>query len=59
MEPHVGSNKPGHEKAINIAKKYLAGKIDAECTISQVEEWKKTNAQTAELLSTKLSNKFQ
>ncbi|CAG8697525.1 13662_t:CDS:2, partial [Acaulospora morrowiae] len=46
-------------RAINIAKKYLAGKIDTEYTVSQVNEWQETNIQTAELLSFKLTNKSQ
>ncbi|CAG8734073.1 408_t:CDS:1, partial [Acaulospora morrowiae] len=46
-------------RAINIVKKYLAGKIDAEYTVSQVNEWQKTNVQTAELLLIKLTNKSQ
>ncbi|CAG8748565.1 16886_t:CDS:1, partial [Acaulospora morrowiae] len=46
-------------RAINIAKKYLAGKIDAEHTISQVNEWQEKNIKTAELLSIKITNKSQ
>ncbi|CAG8731205.1 13691_t:CDS:1, partial [Acaulospora morrowiae] len=45
--------------AINVGEKYLAGKIDAEHTVSQVVKWQKTNKQTAELLSTKLTDKSQ
>ncbi|CAG8765206.1 12523_t:CDS:1, partial [Acaulospora morrowiae] len=45
--------------AINVGEKYLAGKIDADHTVSQVVEWQRINKQTAEFLSTKLTDRSQ